>query len=217
MLTIRRVGYLLMLLIGVALVTAMVWRKPPPAPFVGLKTADVPRLVGDWSAPSDYEMPDSIKASLAGADIISRKYVNAAGGTEPVDFVLLGGTTRESLHDPRSCLTGAGWLLADQHPERLPQTDVDVQACHAVGLPGTPGYDVLYLYVVNGRRISAIDQIRTEMLWNALLGRQNEPVYMLRFLAPLHTDATVQAAAHAHLLTFAGQMWNDLHPRLERK
>lgn len=211
---IRRVGYLLMLLVGVALLTASVWRKPPPPPFVGLKTADVPRQIGAYSAPADYQMPDSVKAALAHADIVSRKY---EAGASQLDFVLLGGQSRESLHDPRACLTGAGWLLADQHSERLPQTDVDVQACHAVGLPGAPGYDILYLYVVDGKRISAVGQIRRQMLWNALLGKTNQPVYMLRFLEPLSPDPQTTAANHARMLAFAAQMWTTLQPKLEAK
>lgn len=209
---IRRVGYLLMLLVGGALLTASVWHKPPPAPFVGLKTADVPRQIGPYSAPADYEMPDSVKAALANADIVSRKY---AAGPSQLDFVLLGGQSREALHDPRACLTGAGWLLADQHPERLPETDVDVQACHAVGLPGAPGYDILYLYVVDGRRISAVNEIRNQMLWNALLGKTNQPVYMLRFMQPLSSDSQTTAANHARMVNFAAQMWTALRPKLE--
>ena len=43
---IRRMGYLLMLLIGAALVTAMVWKPAPPPRFAGIAGGDVPRSVG---------------------------------------------------------------------------------------------------------------------------------------------------------------------------
>ena len=208
---IRRVGYLLTLLVGAALLTAMVWRPAPPKAFVGLTTRQVPSDVGGYQA-TDYALTPEVKAALQSASIVSRTYQH---GTDAIDFVLLGGTSREALHDPRACLTGAGWTLAGQHPETLPGTAVSVQACHAVGLPGVPGYDILYLYVVNGERISTVSQIRAQMLWSALVGRKNEPVYMLRFLMPLSEDPQEQARNHARLMTFASQMWTTLQPELQ--
>lgn len=207
----RRVGYLLSLVIGAALLTAMVWRPAPPKPFVGLSTGQVPSAVDGYDG-TDYALTPQVKEALASASIVSRQYVR---GADAIDFVLLGGTSREALHDPRSCLTGAGWDLAEQHPEHLPGTAVDVQACHAVGLPGVPGYDILYLYVVNGHKISTVSQIRRQMLWSALIGRKNEPVYMLRFMMPLTGDPQEEAQNHARLTQFAAQMWTTIQPALQ--
>ncbi len=204
-------GYLLVLLVGAALLSAMVWRPAPPKPFMGLTTDAVPRAVGGYEAPTDYEMSAETKAALSTADIVSRTYQR---GPDMIDFVLLGGTSREALHDPRACLTGAGWLLAEDHTERLPQTNVEVHACHAIGLPGTTGYDLLYLYVVDGERISSVSQIRAQMLLSALLGKKNAPVYMLRFMEPLATDRQEMAANHAKMVAFAAQMWTAMQPKL---
>ncbi len=211
---IRRVGYLLVLIVGAALLSAMVWRPAPPKPFVGLASRDVPREVGGYAAPRDYEMTADVKAMLQGADTVSRTY---SQGPDTIDFVLLGGNTRENLHDPRSCLAGAGWALADDHTERLPGTGVDVHACRAIGLPGVPGFDVLYLYVVDGKRISAVSQIRMQMLMSALVGKQNAPVYMLRFMEPLSDDPITFAANHARMMQFASQMWTVMQPKLQTK
>jgi EpsI family protein len=210
---IRRMGYLLMLLIGAALLTAMVWRTSPPPPFVGLTTQQIPRHVGGYSAPQDYQMPPAVLTALSTADIVSRTYQQSG---QEIDFVLLGGTSRDALHDPRSCLTGAGWLLAGDHTEHLPGTTADVHACHAVGLPGSPGFDILYLYVIGGRRISSIGDIRRQMLWTAMLGRKNEPVYMLRFMEPLTDDPQAQAGSHARMIAFAAHMWTVLQPELSK-
>ncbi len=43
---IRRMGYLLTLLIGAALATAMAWKPAPPPRFAGIAGADVPRSSG---------------------------------------------------------------------------------------------------------------------------------------------------------------------------
>ena len=211
---IRRMGYLLAVVFAVALLTAMVWKPAPPPPFRGLSSNDVPREVGGYTAPTDYEMTPDVKALLQGADTVSRTYHRNQDG---IDFVLLGGNSRENLHDPRSCLTGAGWALAGDHTESLPGTDVDIHACHAVGMPGTPGFDVLYLYVVDGKRISAVSQIRMQMLIAALVGKQNAPVYMLRFMEPLASDPQTQAQVHTRLMAFASQMWTVMKPKLQVK
>lgn len=211
---IRRMGYLLAVVFAVALLTAMVWKPAPPPPFHGLASGDVPRDVAGYSAPADYEMTPDVKALLQGADTVSRTYTR---DHDQIDFVLLGGNSRENLHDPRSCLAGAGWALAGDHTEILPGTTVQIHACHAIGLPGQPGFDVLYLYVVDGKRISAVSQIRMQMLVAALVGKQNAPVYMLRFMEPLDSDPQVQAQTHTRLMAFAAQMWTAMKPKLQSK
>ena len=208
---IRRMAALLVLLVGSAFLTAMVWKPAPPAKFTGLKTQDVPRSIGGYDAPSDYEMTPEVKAALSSADIVSRTYTQ---GGDAVDFVAIGGTDRTALHDPRSCLVGAGWRLEDDHTERLPSTAVTAHACHAVVQPGAPSLDIVYLYVVDGKVINQVTQIRTAMLWSALLGRKNTPAYFLRFTRPLSDGASQQAADHARLEQFAAGMWTALQPKL---
>ena len=211
---IRRMAALLVLLVASAFATAMVWKPAPTARFTGLRTQDVPRSVAGFDAPTDYEMTPEVRAALSSADIVSRTYTR---GADALDFVLIGGTDRTALHDPRSCLVGAGWRLEDDHAETLPGTDVAARACRAVGQPGAPGLDIVYLYVVDGRVISQATQIRAAMLWSALLGRRNTPVYFLRFTRPLDDDDQRQSADHQQLTRFASALWTDLKPRLLRK
>lgn len=211
---IRRMAALLVLLLVAALLTAMVWKPTPPAKFIGIKTQDVPRAVDGFSAPTDYVMPPEVLTALASADIVSRSY---ARGGDSIDFVAIGGTDRNALHDPRSCLVGAGWRLADDHAESLPGTSITVHDCHAVGQPDSPGLDIIYLYVVNGKVINQVTDIRTAMLWSALLGRKNTPVYFLRFTKPLADNPAQQAADHAELKQFTAKMWTALEPKLVQK
>ena len=155
-------------------------------------------------------MPPEVKAALSSADLISRTYTQNG---DTMDFVLIGGTDRTALHDPRSCLVGAGWRLENDHTEALPGAGISVHACHAVGAAGQPGLDIVYLYVVDGRIIDQVTQIRAAMLWSALLGRKNTPVYFLRFTRPLSDDAAQQADRHTQLEHFAAQMWTALRPK----
>ena len=212
---IRRMGYLLIVLIGAALTTAMVWKPAPPPRFVGVTGADVPRVLGSFEAASDDIIPDDTKAALSSADLLSRTYVPGDGRSgDAVNFVLIGGTDRSALHDPRSCLIGAGMQIEGDHLERLPGTDVEARACHAVGTPGMGGQDMLYLYVVNGKVINEVTQIRAAMLWSALLGRRGTPVYFLRFTRSIDTDNGANARGHDRLGGFAAEMWTTLQPKL---
>ena len=212
---IRRMGYLLTLLIGAALATAMVWKPVLPSHFVGVRGADVPRTLDGYRAASDDLVPDDVKAALSSADLLSRTYGRIDGqNSDLVNFVLIGGTDRSALHDPRSCLIGAGMQIEDDHLERLPGTDVEARACHAVGASSAGGADMLYLYVVDGKVVNEVTQIRAAMLWSALLGRRGMPVYFLRFTRSLEADSGANARGHDHLGRFAAEMWTTLQPKL---
>jgi len=214
---IRRMAYLLTLIIGAALATAMIWKPAPPPHFTGIVSADVPRDLDGYSAPQDDVLPPDVRAALASTDPLSRNYHQADGD---VNFLLIGGTDRSALHDPRSCLIGSGMQVENDHVERLPGTTIEARACRAVSQPAAPGqtgedgYDILYLYIVNGKVINQATQIRAAMLWSAVLGRRGTPVYFLRFTRPLSQDPQAYPANHARLQRFATDMWTRLQPRL---
>ena len=211
-----RMGYLLVLLIGAALLTAMVWKPAPPPQFAGLGSGDIPRSLDGYVSGADDIIPGEVKDALASASLTSRTYQpgvqHRSQINDPLNFVLIGGTDRSALHDPRSCLIGAGMQVEGDHLERLPGTQIEARACHAVG--GGGGFDMVYVYLVNGHVINDATQIRAAMLWGALLGRRGTPVYFLRFTRNLRADPRDEAAGHAAMLQFATDMWIRLQPRL---
>lgn len=204
-----------MLLIGAALATAMVWKPAPPPRFLGVMGRDVPRALNGYTCASDDVIPSDVRAALSSADLLSRTYMEKDGRrSDAVNFVLIGGTDRSALHDPRSCLIGSGMQIENDHVERLPGTGVDAHVCHAVEADKAGGFDILYLYVVNGKIVSQATQIRVAMLWSALLGRRGTPVYFLRFTRELVADPQANAQGHESLQRFAAQMWTTLQPKL---
>lgn len=218
----RRSAYFLACVGACAFAVSLVWRPAPPVPFVGLAPGDVPLQMGAWKAASEYEVAPEVKAALASASITSRVYTSQDSGPQNgIDFILIGGTDRSALHDPRSCLVGGGWKLQNDHIETVPGGDgLTVRSCQAVGgegaAPGSDGYDITYLYVVDGQIKNEVTEIRAEMLMSALMGRKNRPVYFLRLMQPLSQNAQTQTADHARLIEFAGQAWKALKPRLLR-
>jgi len=211
-------GYLLASIIGAALLVVLVWHPAPPARFAGLGSGDIPRSVSGYTAGPDDAVPADTQAALASATLTTRTYQPAGNAGDAVNFVLIGGTDRSALHDPRSCLIGSGMAVQADHLESLPGTGISARACRAVeaARDGTSadGFDILYIYLVNGRVVNNATQIRAAMLWSALLGQRGTPVYFLRFTRPLHSDPRLDAAGHAALLQFATEMWTRLQPRL---
>lgn len=218
-----RMGYLLALIIGAALLVVQLWHPAPPARFVGLSSGDIPRSVGGYTAGPDDAVPSDVQAALASATLTSRTYQPSGNAGDAINFLLIGGTDRSALHDPRSCLIGSGMAVQADHLESLLATGIRARACRAVET--TPaevsadrtsagGFDIIYIYLVNGRVVNDATSIRVAMLWSALLGQRGTPVYFLRFTRPIHSDPRLDAAGHAALLQFATEMWTTLQPRL---
>jgi EpsI family protein len=198
--------------LGCALLTLLFWKPVLALSRVSISAADLPQTVAGYSAAGDYKPEASVQAALPGATILSRDYKNGGDG---IGFTLVSATSRNGIHDPRLCLTGAGWRISDEHPERIPGTHVTMQVCQAATQNGPPDTLVGYFYLANGRLISSPTEIRTALLWSALLGRQSTPTYFFRFVLPLGSDAAAAHYQDAQMQAFAAQMWHALRPKVE--
>jgi hypothetical protein len=203
----RRSAYLLNGLLAVTLVFALAWKPAPPPKFVGVQPADVPMNLGGLVAHADDVFSDDVKQVLAGSTTVSRTYQSTNG--MPISFLMIGGTDRSNLHDPRSCLVGGGWRIEDDHPQPIPGTNVTARSCRIVR-DGGEALDVLYFYVVDGTIINEVTRIRAEMLVSAALGLPNRPVYFLRFIQPSTKGSNGEA-----IQRFAAAAWNEVKPRIQ--
>ncbi len=212
----RRVAALLAAVSISALLALTFWKPETRHVLIGPAGGDVPAALAGFESAGDQETPASVQAALPGARIVSRTYRDASQGEDgAVDFTLVSGSSRDSLHDPRYCLTGGGWRLSDFHEESLPGTGTRMAVCEAATMAAAPpDQTVAYFYVVGGRVISDPTEIRAQLLWSALLGRQGAPAYFFRFVQPLAANAQANAARHARLVTLAAQMYQALRPRI---
>ena len=211
----RGVAALLAALSAGALLALTFWKPGTRHELLGPSRGDVPAALAGFASAGDRETPASVQAALPGARILSRVYRDASGGEAgAVDFTLVTGSSRDSLHDPRYCLTGGGWRLSDFHAEALPGVGGRMAVCEAATTGAAPDQTVAYFYVVGGRVISDPTEIRAQLLWSALLGRQGAPAYFFRFVQPLAADPAANAVQHARLVTLAAQMYQALRPRI---
>ncbi|HVK04660.1 MAG TPA: exosortase-associated EpsI family protein [Armatimonadaceae bacterium] len=214
---VRRAAGLLNLILAVALVVTLAWKPAPPEPFSGIPPEEVPQRLGGFVADGEAEVAPEAREALAAASILSRYYRSDSDADVAASFELLviGGTDRSALHDPRSCFVGAGWEIRNDRTEKIPGTPVEARACQIVDAKTGAGFDALYLYVVDGKVIHRVTDIRAQMFWSAVIGKKNRPVYFVRMISPLMKDEVMQARQHEELLKFAAATWDSLDDRLQ--
>lgn len=211
-------AWLLSGIAAAALLFSLLWKPAPPPRYEGLTAVRqrVPDQVAGFTLVGENPMSDAVKLALASADLLSTTYRADATGQE-VDFTLIGGTDRSALHDPRSCLIGGGWRIENDRVETISGTSIPIRVCRVVndeGANGTAargsGFEAMYLYVVNGRPIDQVTQIRSQMLVSALIGRKNTPVCFVRFMRPVLADPQADAASRERFAGFVSQMWQTV-------
>lgn len=214
----RGSAYLLTACIAGACVASYAWHPAPPPRYTGLNEVRqrLPDNIAGFTLRGDNPVSEPVRAALAAADLVSRTYADNRG---TIDVTLIGGTDRSALHDPRSCLIGAGWRIEDDHTVTLPSTNGKpgplARACRVVSDTSGETLEVLYLYVVNGQIVNEVTQIRSQMLFSALIGRKNTPVCFVRFMRPISTATGTSAeqttnSNQTRFMAFAGQMWERL-------
>ena len=217
---IRGSATVLAILFAGALILSGTWNPPAPERFVPIGGAQVPQTIMGYSAMQDAptSVTDQMRAILSSANIVARSYIPETSGSSgpplPIEFVLIGGTNRDALHDPRSCLVGSGWTIENDRSEALLAGAKPLSAhyCRVTNLtaPGKPAYDMLYIYVVDGKVIESATQIRAQMLTSALLGKKYTPVYYLRFLREVDSEGAATSTSQQELRRFAEAMWQKL-------
>ena len=189
--------------------------KPAPNALVTVAAADVPLCVAGYTSPPDdaqtWKREAGAEVSIPQSQVISRTYRSGDG---QIDFLLVSGSGRNALHDPRLCLTGSGWHLSDARTEPLPGTPVLMQRNEAATVSAVPDTALDYFYIIQGKPASSPTEIRFALLESALLGRDNAPVYFFRFIQPLSPDPNIARRDHLRLQAFAAEMWRTLRPHL---
>jgi hypothetical protein len=219
-----RVGYILTALLAVASVFNSFWKPSQPAKFVGLTESQVPKQFGPYRGLSVPEDVDT-REGLPSADVIEREYIGPSG--EVINATIIGGVGRYQLHDPRSCLVGAGWQIANDHVEYLPGTSatIPVRCCQAslvernlyTGDKISSNTDIMYLYVINRRIVASASDIRLNLLINDLLEQTDQPVYYIRTLTACSSDTSdpaLRLQEHQRLAAFTASLWNKVSPSI---
>ncbi|MGC4042937.1 MAG: exosortase-associated EpsI family protein [Armatimonas sp.] len=184
-----------------ALTVSYFWKAEAAPAFAGLSQVTLPKHIGTFVRSGPLPIDPLVRSAIPTADIRRQLYSLPTG--EDVELTLIAGRDRDSLHDPRSCMVGAGWRIEDDRVELLPGTSVSLRRCTLA--QGTQRFDVLYGYVADGKVLAEPTQIRGRMLAAALLGRRGSPVCFFRLLRPTGRISADKFDA------FAAELWGELH------
>ena len=211
---IRRSGFILAAFFAASMVLSFTWKSPVAAKFDAISENMVPISVDGFSG-KRASVPITTLQALESAQLVNREYTSPDGFD--VGFALVGGTDRDALHDPRSCLTGAGGRIDNDRVETLRPAGLSVRSCDVLyGNADSLIEDIVYFYFTRQGSIASATDIRLRLLSSALLLQRPEPIYFLRFVTPVPTGATFEERrqVHARLLAFASRMWGVLGPKL---
>jgi hypothetical protein len=202
-------AFVLVLLFGASLVAASAF-KPAPAPrYRSLSPADVPCAIAGFSTCSDVPIDSVTRSILSTGDIFERRYGEGGGA---IDFICIGGQDRDSMHDPRLCLSGGGKSFSDDHTERLPGTVVDARVYRVNSAIDSSSLDVMYFYYDDGRLCNEYSDVRRSMLWSDLVGRRQAPIFFFRFIRVVDLDQAANDSGHARMQQLAAAIWEAVRP-----
>ncbi len=161
-----------------------------------LDTLNVPMSFGEWTG-RDFETGQKLmdeKYNFINA-LFLREYKNPQG-REIYLYLLDAG----NFHNPRVCLTGAGFKTRDLEDVAFkfkPSSRVKDQAFNGNSIyinKGNEGALVTYWMIINGHKVSWIQQ-RTIELWYSLIGKRKAGL-MVRMDTPTN-DADLPYAREA--------------------
>jgi EpsI family protein len=171
-----------------------------------------PTALGEWRG--SRERLDSIYLdTLKLDDYIMANYRASSGA--PVNFYVAYYDSQRkghSVHSPRSCIPGGGWVITNFSQTTLPggSPGVNVPVNRAVVELGRHKQIVYYWFQQRGRVITNEYLVKWFIFWDALTRNRTDGA-LVRFTAPLPPGAT-EADVDAQIARFANVALPTLSP-----
>jgi EpsI family protein len=164
--------------------------NPPSEPF-----SQLPSVLAGWTG-SDQPIDQETRDVLGAGDFLSRIYTQA-GQTAPIGlFIGYFPTQRtgQTIHSPKHCLPGAGWVFESSNYLNL--TDVDGKT-HRVGeyviANGGMRQFVIYWYQAHGRSVANEYMAKIYMAADAMRMNRTDGA-LVRVITPVAPSEDVAEA-----------------------
>ncbi len=151
-----------------------------------------PLQVGEWMG-RDVAIADATRKILGDGEFLHRTYVSSSGMT-PVDFFLAyfpSQRTGSTIHSPKNCLPGAGWVPVES--THLPLRKPDGQTIFVnryVIAKGTDRQLVLYWYQSHGRAVASEYWAKFYLVADAIHLNRSDGA-LVRIMTPLAPEESV--------------------------
>jgi len=165
-------------------------RNPPSKPL-----SELPSLIGAWNG-TDLVIDQETRDALGSGDFLSRNYSQGAR-TVPINlFIGYFPTQRtgQTIHSPKHCLPGSGWVFESSNYENLTDT---IGETHQVGEyiisnAGSRQF-VIYWYQAHGRSVANEYMAKVYLVTDAIRLNRTDGS-LVRVITPIATNEDVSAA-----------------------
>jgi EpsI family protein len=184
---------------------------PPSRP---LRT--VPTVIGKWHA-TDIPLQPRVVAAAAADEYLSRAY----RGTDADAVDLYIGyyktqRTGESIHSPRNCLPGTGWMPVKADYASLPLPNGRQAAVNVYVVQKGIQYDVVvYWYQSHGRIVASEYWAKIYMVLDAVRLHRTDSA-LVRILVPARSDHESLDSARNVAMAFAEKLVRPLSDVIPR-
>ena len=147
--------FLKILTVGALLLLTAIFLHTRARPEINLPRevlASFPRELGPWSG-TDSSISDDVRAILGPGDFLNRTYT-AADGSSVELFIAYFASQRmgDTIHSPKNCLPGAGWIPLEARRIAIPGPDHrSLEINRYVVAKGEQRLVVLYWYQAHNR------------------------------------------------------------------
>jgi len=185
---------------------------PPRRPL-----SDFPYQLSNWLG-SDVGIAQDDRSVLGPGDFLLRVYNNSSVVEPGVDFFVAYFPTQRTggtIHSPRNCLPGAGWIPVQSGRVQisLPR-QAPFAANRYVIAKGEDRQLVLYWYLAHGRIVASEYWAKFYLVADSIRMNRSDGS-LIRLITPIGQGETVEEA-QIRLLSFAAQIgpsMNDYVPR----
>ena len=158
--------------------------------------ASFPRQLGEWTG-RDVIISDEVRRILGNGEFLHRLY-RSSGDKPPVEFFLAYFPTQRTgntIHSPKNCLPGAGWVPVESShmPLRKPDGQTILVNRYVIA-KGTDRQLVLYWYQSHGRAIASEYWAKFYLVADAIRMNRSDGS-LVRVITPMARSESVEAGA----------------------
>jgi EpsI family protein len=162
--------------------------------------AEFPRQVGEWTAVEEGVVDKETMDVLRADDILTRTYVDAAGGRGANLFVAFFKSQRtgQAPHSPKNCLPGAGWMpsKSDIRAIPIPGRAEPIRVNRYVVSRGDDKSLVLYWYQTRDRVVASEYRAKFYLIADAIRTNRTDTA-LVRVVVPVTGDDPEKATTTA--------------------
>lgn len=170
-----------------------------------------PLELSGWQG-RDLAMADDVRAALGAGIFLSRAYLDPSNPVEPVGLFLAyfpSQRTGDTMHSPRHCLPGAGWVFTESRRTELAGPNAQpILANEYVISKGAEKQLVLYWYQAHGRGVASEYWAKFYLVADAIRMNRTDGA-LVRITTPFRPGEDISGPRH-RANVFAAQLMNHM-------